>query len=335
MLPLFIDIGKGTQDILIPLKGKNPENWIKAVLPSPTSKFAEEIRKVRKDLSIDGKIMGGGPLKKALLGLVDAGFKVTLTKAFSRTIRDDLQEVERYGFEIVENLDNPDFYFQDLDFNLFKTLLDIAGVKESLGIVGVACQDHGFIKGQSDRVTRFQLLKQFLEKSRSPFDFFIMNKTGVFSRFDSILEQLQENGVKGFVVDSKIASVCGIMVYAEELGIREFVGLDIGNGHTLGVTIKNGKIAGLFEHHTRLLTPEKLKALVEKLINGKLSFEEVYEDGGHGALVFESIKPERILVAGPNRLLFRRYGEFAYPFGDVMITGCVGLYKIYHKNLQN
>ncbi|SMP03772.1 Uncharacterized protein, DUF1786 family [Desulfurobacterium pacificum] len=336
MIPVFVDIGKGTQDILIPLEDKNPENWIKAILPSPTSKYSVKLERWEKrSLKIDGKIMGGGPLKKTLVSLLERGVEVTLTKRFAKTIRDDLEEVEKYGFKVVDSIKEPNFFFQDIDYDLYSSILKLSGIEEEFNFLGVACQDHGFKKGQSDRVTRFQLLKKFLDKSRNPFDFYITEKTNIFSRFDSVLEQMEERNLKGFVVDSKIASICGILVYAQEIGTDEFVGLDIGNGHTLGVSIKKGLIAGIFEHHTRLLTCDKLKNLVEKLCRAELTFEEVYKDGGHGALVFEAVNPQKVLIAGPNRDLFKKYGEFAYPFGDVMITGCVGLYKIYHKNLQN
>ncbi len=335
MLSVFVDIGKGTQDILIPLEGKNPENWVKAVFPSPTTKYSFELRRWKKKfLKIDGRVMGGGPLKKVLLSLLKEGVEVVLSKKFARTIRDDIEEVKNYGFRIVDEIEKPDFFFQDIEYDLYKSILEFSGFKEGFQVLGVACQDHGFVKGQSDRITRFQLLKEFLSKSRNPFDFYITERTGIFSRFDSILEQLEEMNLHGFVVDSKIASVCGILAYAQDIGIDEFVGLDVGNGHTLGVSIKNGLIAGIFEHHTRLLTPDKLKELIEKLCRAELTFEEVYEDGGHGSLVFEPVSPEKVLIAGPNRFLFKEYGELAYPFGDVMMTGCIGLYKIYHKNLQ-
>ena len=331
---LFVDIGKGTQDILVPRKGLNPENWVKAILPSPTSKFASLIENSKRDLKIDGMVMGGGPLKKALVNHLKRGYKVVLSERFARTIRDDLEKVKELGFEVKENLESPDFFFKDLEFELYEELLKMAGLDRNFSFLGVACQDHGFVKGQSDRVTRFKLFEKFLSRSRNPLEFFFTSKTGIFSRFDSILEQLKIYGVEGFVVDSKIASICGIMAYAEELGVDEFVGLDIGNGHTLGVSIRGGLVGGIFEHHTKMVNADKLRLLVKKLISGKLTFEEVYEDGGHGDLIFEPVKAERIFITGPNRFLFKEYGEYVYPFGDVMITGCVGLFKIYHKILQ-
>ena len=102
----------------------------------------------------------------------------------------------------------------------------------------------------------------------------------------------------------------------------------------MGVSIKDGEIKGIFEHHTRLLTPEKLKKIVNKLSNGLLTNEEIFNDRGHGATVVDKINPEDILIAGPNRSLFKEYGKYAYPGGDVMITGCVGLLKAFEYNFN-
>lgn len=322
----LIDVGKGTQDLLYADEKTNVENWVKAILPSPTVKLAGKVATLTKDLFVDGYVMGGGPVKRALLQHVKKGYRVVISERAARTIKDDIEKVKSLGMEVVKEVKEPNLFLSDLEFELYEELLRLAGKPFAPKIIAVACQDHGFVKGQSDRVTRFRYFEKKLEETRNPCEFVITKKTGFFSRFDSILQQLEERGYYGFVMDSKVASICGILSYAEELGVKEFVGLDIGNGHTLGVSVKNGEICGLFEHHTRYLTPDKLKTLVEKLCKATLTFEEVFLDNGHGALVFEKIEPERILVVGPNRALFKKYGEYAFPGGDVMITGCVGLY---------
>ena len=104
---------------------------------------------------------------------------------------------------------------------------------------------------------------------------------------------------------------------------------DVGTNESAKAEIK-----GIFEHHTRLLTPEKLKKIVDKLSNGTLTNEEIFNDRGHGATVVDKINPEDILIAGPNRSLFKEYGKYAYPGGDVMITGCVGLLKAFEYNFS-
>jgi len=330
----LVDIGKGTQDLLYADERTNTENWVKAILPSPTVKLARKVASFNGDLFVDGYVMGGGPVKRALVQHIKKGYRVVVSERVARTIKDDLEKVKSLGIDIVEKIDRPNLFLSDLEFELYEELLRLAGKPFSPKLIAVACQDHGFVKGQSDRVTRFQYFKKKLEETRNPYDFVITEKTGFFSRFDSILEQLRERGYSGFVMDSKIASICGILSYAKELGVKEFVGLDIGNGHTLGVSVKDGNICGLFEHHTRYLTAEKLKTFVEKLCKATLTFEEVFLDNGHGAVVFEKIEPEKVFIAGPNRALFKKYGEYAFPGGDVMITGCIGLWEaMVNRNL--
>ncbi len=323
----MIDIGKGTQDMLYSYEDVNPENWIKVVLPSPSTILYEKVKSMNEDLRIDGYVMGGGPLKLAVFEHIKKGYRVQISKRAAKTIKDDLNLVEEKGIEVVERINEPNLILGDLNFKTYRSILHLAGRNFSPSLIAVACQDHGFVKGQSDRVTRFNYFKETLERTQDPHDFIFVEKTGFFSRFDSILEQLNDNGFNGFVMDSKIASICGILSYADEIGVKSFVGLDIGNAHTLGVSIKDGEILGMFEHHTKYLTPEKLKGIVEKLSAGTLTFEEIYNDKGHGAVIIESNKPEKVLIAGPNRELFKTYGDYAYPGGDVMMTGCIGLYK--------
>lgn len=332
---MCIDIGKGTQDILyLDMEKSNIENAIKLILPSPTRIIADKILKMEKDLKIDGKVMGGGPVNRAIFQHIEKGYKVIMTKRCARTVRDDLEEVAKRGIILKDAVDCPDVILRDLDFEMFKKIFREIGVEFRPDIVGIACQDHGYIKGQSDRITRFNYFREQLRRSSNPLEYIIVEEGGRFSRFKSILETLRESNYKGFVMDSKIASICGILDYAIEEGIEEFIGLDIGNGHTLGVSIKDGKIKGIFEHHTGMLTPEKLKDIVDRLAEGSLRNEDIYEDGGHGAVVLEGIEPQEVFITGPNREMFKRYGRYAYPGGDVMITGCVGLLRAFEYNRE-
>lgn len=326
-----VDVGKGTQDIVVPNFKENEENWVKVILPSPTEKLARKVKLFKRDITVDGYVMGGGPVKRALLEHIKKGYSVTITERAARTVRDDLEEVERLGFSIVDSVDDVDLFLTDLEIDNYQKILWLINKDLELKnfTVGVACQDHGFVKGQSDRVTRFNFLRELLEKERRPEKMVIIEKTGFFSRFDSILEQLKEAGLNGFVMDSKLAAVAGMVDYADRLGVEEFVVLDVGNGHTLGASVKGGEVIGLFEHHTKLLNRDKVEKLVKKLVKGEITFDEVFEDGGHGAVVFETIEPERVFVVGPNREILKGYGEEAYPLGDVMLYGCAGLVRAF------
>ena len=57
---LAIDVGTGTQDIMIYDSEKELENAIKLVLPSPHLFISQKIRETENDIYFDGEIMGGG-----------------------------------------------------------------------------------------------------------------------------------------------------------------------------------------------------------------------------------------------------------------------------------
>ena len=66
---LAIDVGTGTQDILIYNDEKELENSIKLVLPSPHLYISQQIKEVENDIYFNGEIMGGGKLKEAFLNI--------------------------------------------------------------------------------------------------------------------------------------------------------------------------------------------------------------------------------------------------------------------------
>ena len=60
---LAVDIGAGTEDILLYDDRKRIENCVKMILPSPSQFFAakvEEATLTGKDIFIEGDIIGGG-----------------------------------------------------------------------------------------------------------------------------------------------------------------------------------------------------------------------------------------------------------------------------------
>ncbi len=66
---LAIDIGTGTQDILLFDSSGAVENCVKMVMPSPTALLAERIHRATalgQPILFTGVTMGGGPSKRAL-----------------------------------------------------------------------------------------------------------------------------------------------------------------------------------------------------------------------------------------------------------------------------
>ena len=64
---LAIDVGTGTQDMMIYDTEKELENSIKLVLPSPHLYISQQIREIENDIYFKGEIMGGGKIKKTIL----------------------------------------------------------------------------------------------------------------------------------------------------------------------------------------------------------------------------------------------------------------------------
>ncbi|HNA89571.1 MAG TPA: DUF1786 family protein, partial [Anaerolineales bacterium] len=113
---------------------------------------------------------------------------------------------------------------------------------------------------------------------------------------------------------------------------------NVGNFHTLAFRLGEKGIEGVFEHHTGEIDLPKLEGLIRKLADGSLKHEDVFDDMGHGALmysdeVFEFGKDDfDVVVTGPRRSMFTNSQStnllkpyYAVPFGDMMIAGCFGL----------
>jgi uncharacterized protein (DUF1786 family) len=106
--------------------------------------------------------------------------------------------------------------------------------------------------------------------------------------------------------------------------------VNVGNEHTVAALIKGEKLWGVYEHHTSLMTPEKLADHLHRFRKGRLPNREVFEEMGHGCRVLPgAVKAspfEHLGITGPNRARFLELGgHMAAPHGDMMLTGCFGL----------
>ncbi len=329
---LAADVGAGTQDILFFNSSINPENNIKFVLPSQTKILAKKVYGIEGDLLVTGRIMGGGPLSNALTRHIKKGHRVFMTEKSAGTIRDDLEEVREEGIEIIseeeaEELEIQKIETQDLDLDFLLEIIRSAGEKIP-DFIGIGVQDHGFEKGKSDRAFRFEKIKETLQKDASLKNFLYSEPPAYYTRMKSVLEGIKKDFDGGIaVIDSKFAAVAGALHGVEE---RPTLSIDVGNGHTMAALVDR-ELEGIFEHHTHSLSKERLIEYIKRFADGELTNQEVFDDDGHGCYIrdppgIENV--ERILVTGPNRDILRNAGlniEFASPFGDVMMTGPVGI----------
>jgi uncharacterized protein (DUF1786 family) len=135
-------------------------------------------------------------------------------------------------------------------------------------------------------------------------------------------------------MDTAPAAVLGATLDPRVNSEERVLVVNVGNFHALAFRLGPGGIEGVFEHHTGLIDLTRLESLLRSLANGSLKHEDVFDDHGHGALVYgqNALNLEDgefgVAVTGPRRNIMlnsslRPY--FAAPFGDMMLTGCFGL----------
>ena len=335
---LAIDVGTGTQDIMIYDTEKELENAMKLVLPSPHLLISQKIRQTENDIYFDGEIMGGGKIKNTILEHMQKGYNVVMEPTCAKTIRDDIEQVKTFGIEIAdEEKDYRDYTKITLgDINITKLSEFLLGYNLELDFdkIAIAVQDHGYNENMGDRDFRFEKIRQKVSQPISPLDFgFAGEIPEYFTRMQAVRRQVENEGISELplVMDTKFASIAGMCFDEVASQLNSYIVIDIGNGHTTAASIENSKIQGVFEHHTSSLTGESLERYIKRLASGEITHEEVYNDHGHGAHVLNRIsKIEKVIVSGPKRELIEKTNldwHHAAPGGDVMMTGTVGLIK--------
>jgi uncharacterized protein (DUF1786 family) len=331
---LAIDIGSGTQDIMLYDSQESIENSIKMVLPSPTRIFADQIRKHRNDLFLSGETMGGGSINQAIKNHLKKGYRVLMTENSARTVRDDITRVKSLGIEIIPSKEKhpeiAEIELKDVDIPAIRKAFSIFKQDLEFDYLAIAVQDHGFMEGIGDRNFRFTKIREKLEVPTPPEEFSYFNEApDYFTRMNGVLSTLK--GYDVVIMDSKFASICGTTCDEHVKELNNYIALDVGNGHTLAASIKDGKICGVFEHHTGFLTPKKITDYVNGLAKGTLTHEQIHGDRGHGAWIVEPTKNfECVVATGPRRNILKKtifQVHNAVPAGDVMMAGPAGLIK--------
>src|SRR3989304_5323540 len=103
---LAIDMGTGTQDILLFDSSGPVENSVKMVMPSATEIAAGRVRRATaagRPVLLTGVTMGGGPCHWALEQHLKAGNGAFATPEAARTFDDDLSMVEQMGVRVVSD----------------------------------------------------------------------------------------------------------------------------------------------------------------------------------------------------------------------------------------
>ncbi|MGE5507502.1 MAG: DUF1786 domain-containing protein [Chitinophagales bacterium] len=330
---LAVDVGTGTQDILLYDPSVTLENCVKLVLPAPTVIVGREIgaaTRAGRDVFLSGRLMGGGPSVGAMRRHLESGRRLFATRQAALTIRDNLAEVEAMGVRLVPDDAEPGpeavaIRLTDVFRDELAQALSLFGVALP-GDWAVAVQDHGECAEGSNRRFRFQLWEEFLARGGALTDLLYAEAPAVYTRMRAV--QAEAPGAR--VMDTGAAAVWGALCDPQVAAHLDegLTVVNVGNGHTVAAVVKGAHVTALFEHHTRCLTPEKLAALVGRLQSGSITFTEVYDDAGHGAALGAGHRPPSPFVAmtGPRRALAHGLGWHpAVPGGDMMLSGCFGL----------
>ena len=338
---LAIDVGTGTQDILIFEADTVIENAVQLVMPSPTVLLAEQIKQAtadRADLLLTGVTMGGGPDHWAVEAHLREGLRVYATPEAARTFDDDLARVEAMGVHVVDGaaradgarrLEMRDFYAGEL-----MDALRAFGVSADFDAIAVAVFDHGAApSGISDRRFRFDYLREQVERGTGleGFGFLAQEIPARMTRMQAVANSWYGSQPL-FLMDTGPAAILGALDDSAVATANPLIVVNLGNFHTIAALLDQRRIRGLLEHHTGELTASRLEDYLGRLAAGTLSNQEVFDDMGHGALELgpPDGAPQMVAVTGPRRGLLdgsRLRPHFAVPHGDMMLTGCFGLLR--------
>ena len=330
---LVIDVGSGTQDILLYQPEKMIENCPKFIVPSRTQTVAAQIRIATgqgKDIFLQGYLMGGGACALALKKHLTAGLRAYATPQAALTFNDNLDRVEGMGIVLREDVPESEsvtsIWLGDIDTFSLRQAIEAFSLEYPQKLA-VALQDHGFSVAESNRTLRFRLWEEFVMQGGDLRKLvFAQDIPEVYTRMHAVREIVPES----VVTDTGTAALLGIMadpLVKPHLN-QGILAVNIGNSHTLAAAIRGDRVYGIFEQHTSMLNLESLAHCIQQFQATELTNAEVFEQGGHGATLHPQMQPgwDFVVVTGPRRSMAKPLGWYeAAPFGDMMLTGCFGL----------
>lgn len=351
MRVIALDVGTGTQDLLLYDTNAVLENNAKMVLPSQTVIIANRIKAITDeghDLFLQGETMGGGPSSAAVRAHIQRGYSVAATPLAAKTLNDDLTKVRSWGVKIVDTSPPENYAKVDLkDVDVPALRLALLQFDVSLPkMCALACQDHGESYG-SNRAFRFQHFKDLIEKGGElkNFSYFNGKIPHYLTRLKAVYRTLKREGMSEILLmDTGPAAIFGALCddVVKETAHEPIIIVNIGNGHTLAAMLYQKRVIGMFEHHTSQMNTEKLDYLLSLFMDGNLTQERVFEDGGHGCHISDTGYQEIdraykekgffLTTIGPRRDMMkssRLDPYFAVPGGDMMLAGCFGLIKAF------
>ena len=326
---LCVDIGSGTQDVLLARPGLEVHNWPRFVLPSPARLAAQRIRELtllKQPVWLYGENIGGG-FGLAVRDHIKAGYAVYSTASAASALHDNPEVVRSMGVQVAEQCPAGAVPVPLSDYSpeFFAGLLRQAGLPLP-HLVLAGCQDHGF-HPNGNRMGRMQAWTALLQASALPANWIYEQPPAECTR---LLALQKKTG--GPVADTGTCALLGALCVPEVMkrSWREGITIiNVGNSHTVAALVYQGQVRGIYEHHTGMRTLQEYLADLEQFRRSWLPCEEVLAHGGHGTAFGpyceEAGGYEPTYILGPKREFLHGQGQFLAPYGDMMLAGCFGL----------
>ncbi len=351
---LAVDMGTGTQDILLFDSTQPVENALQMIMPSATEIAAGRIRAAtqqRRPVVLTGVTMGGGPCHWTLDRHLQADLPAYATPKAARTFDDDLDSVRRMGVTLVSEdeaarTDGEHVRLRDLDLDAVRAAFAAFDVDTRFGGLALGCLDPGASPpGYSDRLFRFDHLRRVVAARNDlrAFAYLPHELPEYLTRARSLIAAADADAPTVFL-DTGPAAALGALQDPQVSAHQEQLVLNLGNMHALAFHLRGTRIRSLYEHHTGEVTADQLVDFTQRLIARTLPHEDVFDTKGHGVYyadppahpeLVEGPEPVEgragspfLAVTGPQRGKLRGSAldpYFAVPHGDMMVSGCFGL----------
>ncbi len=337
---LAVDVGTGTQDILLFDSEQSVENALQLIMPSPTKIAEGRIRRAtesRRPVLVTGVNSGGGPCHWALEDHLRAGLEAYATPEAAVTFDDDLDNVKRMGVALVsedesKTIDAEHVPLRDLDLDAICTALAAFDVSGEFDGLALGCLDHGAAPPDySDRLFRFDHMREVAGRRNDlrAFAYLPDELPDYLTRARALVAAAGSDAPTVFL-DTGPAAALGALQDPPVAAHDEQLVLNLGNMHALAVHLRGTRIHSLYEHHTGEITADQLVDFTQRLIGGTLAHEDVFDSNGHGVYYADRDgDPDSfVAITGPQRGKLRGSAlnpYFAVPHGDMMVSGCFGL----------